>query len=165
MYKYTGRLHCATNQRFAIVASRFNETIVKQLVSGAEEALLMHGVNAENISLAWVPGAFELPLVAQRLAQSEDIDAVICLGCIIQGATPHFDCVMNQCASGVLQSSLKTEKPILFGVLTTNSIEEALERSGTKMGNKGYEVTVSAIEMLDLMQQLPETKKKEKIRV
>jgi 6,7-dimethyl-8-ribityllumazine synthase len=141
--------------RMAIVAARFNDTITSRLVEGATDALRRHGVDPEGIDLAWVPGAFELPLVAQRLASSGQYDAVITLGAVIRGATGHYDFVAGQCAAGVARASLETGVPVVFGVLTTDTIEQAIERSGTKAGNKGSESAVTAIEMANLLSALP----------
>ena len=141
--------------RVALVASRFNDTITLRLVDGAQDGLRRHGVDAESIDLAWAPGAFELPLVAARLAASGSYDAVITLGAVIRGATGHYDFVAGQCAAGVQRASLDTGVPIVFGVLTTDTIEQAIERSGTKAGNKGFESAVTAIEMANLLAGLP----------
>lgn len=137
--------------RIGIVAARFNEFIVSKLVGGAVDGLKRHGVDEENIELAWVPGAFEIPLVAQKMAQSDKYDAVICLGAVIKGSTPHFDYVCAEVSKGVASISLKEQKPVIFGVITTDSIEQAIERAGTKSGNKGYDAAVSAIEMVNLL--------------
>lgn len=137
--------------KVGIVAARFNEFIVSKLVSGALDGLKRHGVNEEDISIAWVPGAFEIPLVAKKMAESPKYDVVICLGAVIKGSTPHFDYVCAEASKGVATVSLNSEKPVAFGILTTNSIEEAIERAGTKAGNKGYDAAVTAIEMANLM--------------
>ena len=147
---YEGNL-IGENIRVAIVAGRFNEFITGKLISGAMDALTRHGASAENIDLIWVPGAFEIPLMAQKAAAGDRYDAVICLGAVIKGATPHFDYVSSEVSKGVAQVSLKEGKPVIFGVLTTDSIEQAIERAGTKSGNKGFEAGVSAIEMINLM--------------
>jgi len=141
--------------RVAIVASRFNETISKRLVEGALRALTQHGVADEDVSLSWVPGAFELPVVARRVASSGEVDAVITLGAVIRGETAHFEYVAGPAATGVANASLETGVPIAFGVLTTETTEQAAERAGGKMGNKGYEAAVTAIEMANLMGSLP----------
>ncbi len=141
--------------RVAIVASRFNEAIVTRLVEGAADGLRRHGVDAEAVDVAWVPGAFELPLVAARLAGSGVYDAVITLGAVIRGATGHYDLVAGQCAAGVQRAQLDSGVPVVFGVLTTDTIEQAVERSGTKAGNKGFEAASAAIEMANLLAQLP----------
>ncbi len=137
--------------KVGIVAARFNEFIVSKLVYGALDGLKRHGVNDEDISIAWVPGAFEIPLVAKKMAESPKYDVVICLGAVIKGSTPHFDYVCAEASKGVATVSLNSEKPVAFGILTTNSIEEAIERAGTKAGNKGYDAAVTAIEMANLM--------------
>lgn len=142
------------NQKVAIVAARFNELIVSKLMGGAVDALKRHGLPESNITQAWVPGAYELPLVAQRLAQSGKYDAIICLGCVIRGATTHYDYVCNEAAKGISKVALEYDIPVMFGVLTTETIEQALERAGTKAGNKGYEVALGAVEMMNLMQEI-----------
>ena len=141
--------------RVAIVASRFNDTITQRLVEGATDGLRRHGVDPDAVDVAWAPGAFELPLVAGRLARSGQYEAVITLGAVIRGATGHYDFVAGQCAAGVQRVSLDTEVPIVFGVLTTDTIEQAVERSGTKAGNKGFEAAAAAIEMANLLARLP----------
>lgn len=141
--------------RLGIVASRFNALITRQLLDGAHDALARHGVEG-GADVAWVPGAWEIPLVARRLAQSGRYDALICLGAVIRGSTPHFDYVAAEAAKGIAQVSLATDVPIVFGVLTTNTIEEALERAGTKHGNKGFDAAVTAIEMANLLRRLGE---------
>lgn len=142
------------NKKIAIVAGRFNSLITKQLIEGAVDALKRHGLNEENIQLAWVPGAFEIPLIAQQFAKKADVDAIICLGAVIRGSTPHFDFVANEVSKGIASVSLDHQKPIAFGVLTTDSIEQALERAGTKAGNKGADAAITVIEMLNLMAQI-----------
>lgn len=141
-------------KRIAIVVSRFNEFISSKLLSGALDALLRHGVRDEDITVAWTPGSFETPVVVKRLAQSGKHHAVIALGCVIRGATPHFDHVATAVARGVAEAAQSTGVPVLFGVLTTNTIEEAIERAGTKSGNKGFDAAVAAIEMANLMEHL-----------
>ena len=140
--------------RVAIVAARFNEFIVSKLIGGALDGLKRHGVEDDDISLAWVPGAFEIPLAAKRLTARDDIDAVICVGAVIRGSTPHFDYVCAEASKGIAQVSLASGKPVIFGVLTTDSIEQAIERAGTKAGNKGYDAAVSAIEMVNLLKAM-----------
>lgn len=140
-----------SNQRVAIVAGRFNELIVSKLLGGAKDCLLRHGLDESMITEAWVPGAYELPLAAQKLAQTKKFDAIICLGCVIRGATTHYDYVCNEAAKGIAKVSLDYNLPVMFGVLTTENIEQALERAGTKAGNKGWEVTLGAIEMINLL--------------
>jgi 6,7-dimethyl-8-ribityllumazine synthase len=140
--------------RFALVVGRFNEFISSKLLSGAWDCLTRHGVSAENVDLAWVPGAFEIPLIAQRLAGTKRYAAVICLGAVIRGSTPHFDYVSGEVAKGVAKVQLDTGVPVIFGVLTTDTIEQAVERAGTKAGNKGWDAAVSALEMANLMRSL-----------
>lgn len=142
------------DQKVAIVASRFNELIVSKLVGGAKDCLLRHGLSEDEITLAWTPGAFEIPLIAQKLAESKKYDAIICLGAVIRGATPHFDYVCAESAKGISQVALKYGIPVLNGILTTDSIEQALERAGTKAGNKGWEVALGAIEMVNLIKSI-----------
>ncbi len=144
----------ASGLKFAIVAARFNELIGKKLVEGALDCLLRHGGSQENISIAWVPGAFEIPLVAKKLAKSGKFDAVICLGAVIRGNTPHFEYIAAEVSKGIASISLEQEVPVIFGVLTTETIEQAVERAGTKSGNKGWDAALSAIEMADLMKKL-----------
>ena len=154
MPTYEGRLD-AKGLRIALVASRFNETITRSLLEGALSALRRHGLDEGSMTVAWVPGAFELPLAAKRLAASGEFDAVVCLGAVIRGATTHYDYVCAQAATGIARASLETGVPVIFGVLTTENIEQAIERSGTKAGNKGFDSAVAAIEMADLLRQLP----------
>jgi 6,7-dimethyl-8-ribityllumazine synthase len=149
---YEGNL-VGTGLRVGIVASRFNEFIVSKLVGGALDALKRHGVNEEDVELAWVPGAFELPLIAKKMAESGKYDAVVTLGTVIRGSTPHFDYVCSECAKGVASVALTTGVPTIFGVLTTDTIEQAIERAGTKAGNKGWEAATAAIEMANLSRQ------------
>ncbi|MBA3722933.1 MAG: 6,7-dimethyl-8-ribityllumazine synthase [Parachlamydiaceae bacterium] len=158
MLEYKGRL--VGNQiKVGIVISRFNELITNSLLQGALEGLYRFGISDENITVAWVPGAFEIPLVAKQMALTGNYDSVICLGAIIRGATPHFDFVAGQTAAGIAQVSLETNIPVIFGVLTTDTIEQALERAGTKAGNKGYDAVQSAIEMVNLLKQLKSEEK------
>jgi len=153
---YEGQL-VATGYRFAVVVSRFNEFITSKLLGGALDVLARHGVDIErDVEVAWVPGSWEIPLVAARFARSGQYDAVICLGCVIRGDTPHFEYIAAEAAKGIAQSMLETGVPITFGVLTTDNIEQAIERAGTKAGNKGGDAAISAIEMVSLMRQLPE---------
>ncbi len=140
--------------KIGIVASRFNEFIVSKLIEGALDGLLRHDVKEEDITLAWVPGAFELPLAAQKMAKSGKYDAVICLGAVIRGATSHYDLVCNESAKGIAQVGLQTGVPIMFGVVTTENIEQAIERAGTKAGNKGYDCALSALETVNLLKAL-----------
>ena len=141
-------------KKYGIVVSRFNEFISNKLLSGALDALVRHGVTEQEITVAWTPGAFEIPLVVQKMAASKKFDAVIALGAVIRGGTPHFDYVANEVSKGVAHVSLATGVPVLFGVLTTDTIEQAIERAGTKAGNKGYDAAVAAIEMANLMEQI-----------
>lgn len=153
MRKLEGKV-VAKQVKIGIVAARFNEFIVSKLVSGAQDALIRHGVNDDDIDIAWVPGAFEIPLIAQKMAETEKYDAVICLGAVIRGATSHYDYVCNEASKGIAQVGLKTGIPVLFGVITTENIEQAIERAGTKAGNKGYDVACSAIEMINLIETI-----------
>lgn len=137
--------------KIGIVAARFNEFITSKLLSGALDGLKRHDVKEKDIDVAWVPSAFEIPLVAQKMAQSDAYDAVICLGAVIRGTTSHYDLVCNEVAKGVAQVGLKTGKPVMFGVVTTDTIEQAIERAGTKAGNKGFDCAVGAIEMVNLL--------------
>lgn len=152
---YEGKL-VSQNIRVGIVASRFNEFIVSKLLSGCEDGLRRHGVREEDISVAWVPGAFEIPLAAQAMAKSGRYDAVITLGAVIRGATSHYDYVCAEVSKGVASVSLHTGVPVLFGVLTTDTIEQAIERAGTKAGNKGAECAQGAIEMVNLLRSMAE---------
>jgi 6,7-dimethyl-8-ribityllumazine synthase len=139
---------------FAIVVSRFNEFISSKLLSGAWDCLTRHGADSANVDVAWVPGAFEIPLIAQRLTETKRYDAVICLGAVIRGSTPHFDYVSGEVAKGVAKVQLDSGIPVIFGVLTTDTIEQAVERAGTKAGNKGWDAAVSALEMANLVKNL-----------
>ena len=140
--------------KVGIVASRFNEFITSKLISGAEDVLLRHEVAPEDITLAWVPGAFEIPVIAKKMAESRKYDAIICLGAVIRGSTSHYDYVCNEASKGISQVSMQTGVPVLFGVLTTENIEQAIERAGTKAGNKGADCANGAIEMVNLMRAL-----------
>jgi 6,7-dimethyl-8-ribityllumazine synthase len=144
----------ARGKNFALVVSRFNELISKKLLDGALDCLLRHGAQAENLSIIWVPGSFEIPVTAARLASSRKYHAVICLGAIIRGGTPHFDFIAAEAAKGIAQTSLQYALPVSFGVLTTDTLEQALERAGTKAGNKGWDAAISAIEMSNLWEKL-----------
>jgi len=150
---FEGKL-TAGNEKYGIVIGRFNEFIGSKLLSGCIDTLVRHGVNEENIDVAWVPGAFEIPLVAGKLADSGKYDAIITLGAIIRGSTPHFDYVAAELSKGVAQVALKSSIPVLFGVLTTDNIEQAIERAGTKAGNKGSDAALSAIEMVSLIKNI-----------
>ena len=140
--------------KVGIVAARFNEFITSRLLSGAVDGLTRHGVREEDIHTAWVPGAFEIPLIASRMAKSGKYDAVICLGAVIRGATTHYDYVCNEAAKGIAMVSLETGVPVMCGVLTTENIEQAIERAGSKAGNKGYDCAVGAIEMVNLIREI-----------
>ncbi len=144
----------AKGRKFALIVSRFNEFISQKLLSGAEDCLLRHHCSPDDITVVWVPGAFEIPLVAKKLAQSKTYDAVMCLGAVIRGATPHFDYVAAEVSKGVAQSALETGVPIIFGIITSDTIEQAIERAGTKSGNKGWDAALAAIEMADLFAQM-----------
>ncbi|RKE00095.1 6,7-dimethyl-8-ribityllumazine synthase [Marinifilum flexuosum] len=144
----------AEGLKFGIVTGRFNEFIGSKLLGGALDAIKRHGASEDDVDVAWVPGAFEIPLIAKRMVKSGKYDAVICLGAVIKGSTPHFDYVSNEVTKGVAHVSLDSEVPVIFGVLTVDTIEQAIERAGTKAGNKGYEAAVSGIEMANLLKQL-----------
>jgi 6,7-dimethyl-8-ribityllumazine synthase len=144
----------AEGRSFGIVASRFNDFVVKALLDGAIDAIRRHGGDAEAVEVVWVPGSYEIPVVARALALSGRHDAIVCLGAVIRGATAHFDYVAGGVAGGISQVALETGVPVIFGVITTETIEQAIERAGTKMGNKGFEAAVSAVEMADLMPKL-----------
>ncbi len=143
-----------SKKRFALVVSRFNELIGRKLLEGAIDCLIRHKVSQEDLTIVWVPGSFEIPLVALKLAQSNNYDAVICLGAVIRGNTAHFDYVAAEVSKGVASVALETGKPVIFGVLTTETIEQAIERAGTKSGNKGFDAALSAIEMVDLLSKV-----------
>ncbi|MGN0033416.1 MAG: 6,7-dimethyl-8-ribityllumazine synthase [Candidatus Limimorpha sp.] len=140
--------------KIAIVASRFNEIITNKLLGGAVDSFVRHGGDENDITIAWVPGAFEIPLVAKKMAASKKYDAVICLGAVIRGATPHFDMVANETTKGIAAVGLQSEVPVVFGVLTTDNIEQAVERAGSKAGNKGFEAATTAIEMVNLIRKI-----------
>ena len=148
-----GNLTC-NGQKIGIVASRFNEFITGKLLGGAIDAFVRHGGNEEDITVAWVPGAFEIPLVAKKMVESGKYDSVVCLGAVIRGATPHFDMVANEATKGIATVGLQCGVPVIFGILTTDSIEQAVERAGTKAGNKGFEAVTSAIEMVNLIRKV-----------
>ena len=149
-----GNVVAKEGMRVAIVASRFNEIIVNKLLGGAVDGLVRHGVDENNITAAWVPGAFEIPLTADKLAKSRKYDAVICVGAVIRGDTTHYDYVCNEVSKGVASVSLNTGVPVLFGVITTENIEQAIARAGSKAGNKGYDCALSAIEMVNLLNRI-----------
>lgn len=153
MKSFEGKL-IAQNIRVGIVAARFNEFITSRLLGWAMDALLRHDVSEDDVHVAWVPGAFEIPLVASKMAKSGKYDAVICLGAVIRGSTSHYDYVCNEVSKGIAAVSLESGIPVLFGVLTTENIEQAIERAGTKAGNKGYDCAVSAIEMVNLIREM-----------
>jgi len=144
----------ANGAKIGIVAARFNEFIVSKLVSGAEDALLRHSVNPDDISVAWVPGAFEIPVVAKKMAMSGKYEVVVCCAAVTGGSTSHYDYVCNEVSKGIASVSLESGIPVMFGVVTTENIEQAIERAGTKAGNKGYDCAMGALEMIDLMKQL-----------
>lgn len=151
---FEGKIIAEENIRIGIVIARFNSFITQHLLEGAEDGLLRHGVAADNIDVAYVPGAFEIPLAANKMAKSGDYDAVICLGAVIRGQTPHFDYVCAEASKGIAQTSLQAGIPVMFGVLTTDTIQQAVERAGSKAGNKGFECAEGAIEMINLMNQI-----------
>ncbi|NMS91554.1 6,7-dimethyl-8-ribityllumazine synthase [Clostridioides difficile] len=150
---YEGKL-IGKDLKIGIINSRFNEFITSKLLSGAEDCLLRHDVSPENIEIAWVPGAFEIPLVAQKMSKSGKYDAIICLGCVIRGATSHYDYVCSEVSKGIAKVSLDNELPVIFGIVTTENIEQAIERAGTKAGNKGYDCAMNALEMVNLFKSL-----------
>jgi 6,7-dimethyl-8-ribityllumazine synthase len=145
----------ARGRRFAVVASRFNDVVVNKLVDGATSCLRKHGIGEDDLDLLWVPGAFELPLAAKRLAESGGYDAVICLGAVIRGETAHFDFVAGEAARGISQASLDTGVPVIFGILTTETFEQAMDRAGGKHGNKGWDAAMAAMETADVLDRLP----------
>ena len=140
--------------RFGLVISRFNEFITKKLLEGTQDALLRHGVNQTDIEIAWVPGSFEIPLIAKKLAQSKKYDAVICLGAVVRGGTPHFEYIATEVSKGIAKVGLETGLPVIYGIIIADSLEQAIERAGTKMGNKGFEAAVEAIEMANLLKSI-----------
>ncbi len=140
--------------KFGVVVSRFNEFITKKLLEGAQDALIRHGVNQGDIDIAWVPGSFEIPLVAMKLAQTKKYDAVICLGTVIRGATPHFEYIAAEVTKGIAKVGLESGLPVSYGVITADTLEQAIERSGTKAGNKGFDAAVNAIEMANLLKNI-----------
>lgn len=153
MKTYSGDL-LVKDAKFNIIVGRFNEFIGSKLLDGAKDALVRHGAKESDISITWVPGAYEIPLAAKKLAKSNQYDAIICLGAVIRGSTPHFDYVSSEVTKGIAHVSLETEIPVIFGVLTTDTIEQAIERAGTKAGNKGFDAAVTAIEMVNLLRQI-----------
>lgn len=154
MVKTTEGQLIAKGKKFAIVASRFNDFITKQLIDGSVDTFLRHGVEREKIELVLVPGAFEIPLIAQKMAKSKDFDAVVCLGTVIRGSTPHFDYIASEVSKGIAKVSLDTGIPVIFGVITADTIEQAIERAGTKDGNKGKDAALSAIEMANILERI-----------
>jgi 6,7-dimethyl-8-ribityllumazine synthase len=140
--------------KFGVVISRFNEFFSKKMLEGAQDALLRHGVNEDDIEQAWTPGSFEIPLIAQKMAQTKKYDAIICLGAVIRGSTPHFDHISAEVTKGIAKVNLDTGVPVIYGVITTDTLEQAIERSGSKAGNKGFDAAVSAIEMANLVKSI-----------
>jgi len=140
--------------KFGLVVSRFNEFLTKKLLEGAQDALLRHGVNQEDIEIAWVPGSFEIPLVAKKLVETKRFDAVICLGAVVRGGTPHFEYIAAEVTKGIAKVGLETGLPVIYGVLTADTLEQAIERAGTKMGNRGFDAAVEAIEMANLVKSI-----------
>ncbi len=153
MKTYEGKL-VSKDIKIGIVAARFNEFITSKLLGGAVDALVRHEVNEDNIEIAWVPGAFEIPLIASKMAKSKKYDAIICLGAVIRGSTTHYDYVCSEVSKGIAHVSLNSDIPVMFGVLTTENIEQAIERAGTKAGNKGFDSAVGAIEMVNLIREI-----------
>ncbi len=154
MPKHVQGILSAENRKFAIIVSRFNELISTKLLEGALDCLYRHKADESDIHIFWVPGSFEIPVVASRLAHSGKYDAVICLGAVIRGATPHFEYIAAEVSKGIAQTALSSGVPVLFGIITSDTIEQAIERAGTKAGNKGWDAALSAIEMADLMRQI-----------
>ncbi len=154
MTEFTGD-HLARGRRFAVATARFNEVVTGKLLQGALDCLRSHGVDPDDVDVAWLPGAFELPLIARRLAASGTYDAVICLGAVIRGDTPHFDHVAGQAATGIREAAEATGVPVIFGVLTTDTFEQAMDRAGGKHGNKGWDAAMAAMETASLLEQLP----------
>ena len=151
MNKHFEGLLLGKGLRFGLVISRFNEFITKKLLEGAQDALLRHGVSQADIEIAWVPGSFEIPLIAKKLAQSKKYDAVICLGAVVRGGTPHFEYIATEVSKGIAKVSLETGLPVIYGVITADTLEQAIERAGTKEGNRGFQAAVNAIEMANLV--------------
>ena len=152
--KIEGNVVAKKDAKIGIVAARFNEFIVSKLVEGAKDGLIRHDVSEDNIDVAWVPGAFEIPLIAKKMAKSGKYDAIICLGTVIRGETSHYDYVCAEVSKGIAQVSLEAELPVMFGILTTDTIEQAVVRAGTKAGNKGYDCALGAIEMINLLENI-----------
>lgn len=153
MNKYEGVL-LGQGLKFGIIVSRFNEFITRKLLEGAQDSLLRHGVDEQDIDIAWVPGAFEIPLAAQKMAQTDKYDAIVCLGAVIRGATPHFEYIAAEVTKGIAKVGLETGLPVSYGVITTDTLEQAIERAGTKSGNKGFYAAEEAIEMVNLFKTL-----------
>ena len=153
MKTYEGK-RVSKDIKIGIVASRFNDFITSKLLGGAKDALIRHQVNEDDIEIAWVPGAFEIPLIANKMAKSKKYDAIICLGAVIRGSTSHYDYVCNEVSKGIAQASINNEIPVMFGIVTTENIEQAIERAGTKAGNKGFDCAVDAIEMVNLIREI-----------
>ncbi len=153
MKTYEGK-RVSKDIKIGIVASRFNDFITSKLLGGAKDALIRHQVNEDDIEIAWVPGAFEIPLIANKMAKSKKYDAVICLGAVIRGSTSHYDYVCNEVSKGIAQASINNDIPVMFGIVTTENIEQAIERAGTKAGNKGFDCAVDAIEMVNLIREM-----------
>ncbi|MBQ9066044.1 MAG: 6,7-dimethyl-8-ribityllumazine synthase [Clostridia bacterium] len=149
-----GNVVAKKDVKIGIVAARFNEFIVSKLIAGAEDALVRHGVDTQNIDLAWVPGCFEIPVAVKKMAKSGKYDAIIALGTVIRGETSHYDYVCNEVSKGIAQVELKSEIPVMFGILTTDNVEQAVQRAGTKAGNKGYDCGCGAIEMINLLETM-----------
>ncbi len=154
MKVYEGKLVSEKEIKVAIICARFNEFIVSKLLSGALDALERHNIKKENIEIAWVPGAFEIPLIASKMANTKKYDTIICLGAVIRGSTTHYDYVCSEVSKGIASVGLKSDIPVMFGVLTTENIEQAIERAGTKAGNKGFETAMGAIEMVNLIREI-----------
>ena len=154
MSKYFEGVLLGKGLKFGLVVSRFNEFFSKKLLEGAQDALLRHGVNQEDIEIAWVPGSFEIPLIAKKLVQTERYDAVICLSAVVRGGTPHFEYIAAEVSKGIAKVSLDTGLPVIYGVITADALEQAIERAGTKMGNKGFDAAVTAIEMANLLKSI-----------
>ena len=144
----------AKDKKFGIIASRFNDFITKELIAGCTDTLIRHGVEERDLVITWVPGAFEIPMIAQRMSKSKSYDALICLGTVIRGSTPHFDYIASEVAKGIAKVSLDSGLPVTFGIITADTIEQAVERAGTKEGNKGRDAAISAIEMANLLENL-----------
>lgn len=154
MSKHFEGLLLGKGLKFGVVVSRFNEFITRRLLEGAQDALLRHGVNDEDIEIAWVPGSFEIPLIAKKLAQTKSYDAIICLGAVIRGGTPHFEYIAAEVTKGIANVGLDTGLPVIYGVITTDTLEQAIERAGTKEGNEGFKAAVEAIEMANLAKSI-----------